>query len=537
MSKLRHLLLFSRQGLGSQETRSPAFTVALTALLAIICCHRYLRRRSTGTPFPPGPPGLPILGNLLHLPSPTQHPWFKFTEWKDVFGDIVYLHGLGNSIVVLNSLDATTDLLSKHGHLYAERPVFTMVGELMGLDRSMPVMSSTKTWQLHRRLAHTAFSPEAVKKYHRSQEDIAVLTSLAFANYPKRFIDHVRLATGRIVMSVTYGISPQVAEHDYIAHAEDTMMLISRTMVPGAFLVDVIPALKYIPRHLPFRTFHDTAREGRAMMEKMVFPPFFQVKNEMAGDGPKRPSFVSDLLSMPRDNTPLEEAEFQEAVKWTAGSMYGAGGETTYSTVLNFILAMALHPSIQLRAQEEMDAIIGPERLPTIADRASTPYLNAVLKETLRWHPSLPLGLPHRSSKDFVYRGYHIPGDSIVIPNIWAVSRTPDPDFPPEDFVPERFLPRSFEPIDPFSYVFGFGRRICPGKSLAESSIYIVVAYLLHCFSFHPPLDEKGEEKPIEPTWKTGLTSFPNPFECRIVLREESRVVLLEERAAQCDES
>ncbi|KAJ7083067.1 cytochrome P450 [Mycena belliarum] len=481
---------------------------------------------------PPGPVAIPILGNLIHFPSPSQHPWFRFTEWKNTFGNIVYIHGLGNSIVILNSLDAITDLLTKHGHLYSERPIFTMVGELMGLDRSMPVMSSTKAWHQQRRIANAAFSAEAVKKYYGIQEDIAVLLTLALIEEPDRFIDHVRLATGRIVMSVTYGISPQVAEHEYIAHAEDTMMMISDNMVPGAFLVDAIPALKYIPRHLPFKTFHNTASEGRAMMEKMVFPPFEQVKSEMAKHS-NNPSLVSDLLSSPRTNNEFEEVAFQEAVKWAAGSMYG---EQTYSTVVNFILAMALYPDAQRRAQEELDTLLS-DRLPTIGDRDSTPYLNAVLKETMRWHPSLPLGLPHRSSKEFPYKGYVIPGNTIAIPNIWAVSRTPDPDFEPEDFLPERFLPRkSGEVPDPFSYVFGFGRRICPGKALAESSLYVVIAYLLHTFSFGLPCDASGKEEPIRATWKTGLTSFPNPFPCRIRPRAPEKILLVKQRARFCQE-
>ncbi|KAJ7133367.1 cytochrome P450 [Mycena epipterygia] len=508
---------------------------SLITCLAVVL-YRSLRRSPN---FPPGPSTIPILGNLIHFPHPTRHPWFKFTEWKKALGDIVYVHGLGNSIVILNGLDTITDLLSKHGHLYAERPIFTMVGELMGLDRSMPAMSCNKTWHQHRRLAHTAFSPEAVKKYYGAQEDIAVLLSLALIEEPERFIDHVRLASGRIVMSVTYGISPQVAEHEYIAHAEDTMMMISDTMVPGAFLVDVIPALKHIPKHLPFRTFHDIAREGRAMMEKMVFPPFLQVQKEMAAHGSIRPSLVSELLGTPRNNSEVEEAAFQDAVKWTAGSMYGAGGETTYSTVINFILAMALYPEVQRRAHEELDKLI-PDRLPTIGDRESTPYLNAVLKETLRWHPSLPLGLPHRSSKDFTYKGYAIPGNTIAIPNIWAVSRTPDPEFSPDEFIPERFLQRQpgIEVPDPATYVFGFGRRICPGKSLAENSLYIAIAYLLHCFSFQTPRDATGNEQPIQPTWKTGLTRqvFPNPFSCEIRPRGPNKILLVEQRASLCNE-
>ncbi|KAI0086795.1 cytochrome P450 [Irpex rosettiformis] len=507
-----------------------------TVLLAV-CLYRYFHlRRYSGlkVPLPPGPSGLPIVGSLLHYP--TSYPWFKFTEWKHQFGDIVRLHGLGNEIVILNNLECINDLLVKQGHLYAHRPVFTLAMELMGLNRSMAMMSNTKVWQLHRKLAHTAFSQESVKKYYTAQEDISILLNIAIINSPEHFVDHVRLATGRIVMSVTYGISPKVAEEDYIAHAEDTMMMISDVAAPGASIVDIIPALRHIPESTPFFDFHARAKKGRAMMEKMVFTPYEQVKSGLASEKILPPSFVSDLLSWP-ENAFEDRRMFEDAVIWTAGSMYGAGGETTYATVLNTILAMAFYPDVQQKAHEELDRVVG-DRLPTIADQESTPYLNALIKEVLRWHPSLPMSIAHRSERDVVYKGYLIPKDAIVIPNVWAVAREPDSEFPPEKFIPERFLKRTpgVDIPDPNQYVFGFGRRLCPGRYLAENSMYIMIAYLIHCFDIKPPRDDTGKEVPINPTWKTGLTSFPNPFKCDIKPRSEEKVALCRQREAAVSE-
>ncbi|KAJ7810310.1 cytochrome P450 [Mycena olivaceomarginata] len=471
--------------------------------------------RKSSLNLPPGPFAFPGIGNLLDFPLPGSQPWLKFMDWKTTFGKIVYIHGLRNSIVVLNDLEVVTDLLSKRGDLCADRPIFTMGGELMGLDRSMAIMSSTRTWRYHRRLAHIAFSPESVKKYYGTQEDIAVLMTRGIIDEPEHFIDHIRLATGRIVMSVTYGISPQVAEHDYIKHAEDTMMMISDTIIPGAYLVDAIPALKHLPKNLPFKTFRHTAQEGKEHDGKDGLP-------SAIGEVPH--SLVSELLSLPRNGDSLEQSTFEDAVIWIVGSMYGAGGETTYATCINCILAMVLYPQVQRIAQQELDTLLG-DRLPTILDRESTPYLNALIKETLRWHPSLPLGIPHRSSQDVYYKGYLIPKNTIAIPNVWAISREPDPEFSPEEFIPDRFLPRNSGVIvqDPFTYVFGFGRRVCPGKSLAENSLYIMIAYLIHSFTFGPPRNDDGVEQPMKPNWKSGLTSFPNPFQCEIKARMQDK--------------
>ncbi|KAF7293084.1 Cytochrome P450 [Mycena indigotica] len=503
------------------------------SLVAVIACTIWvsLYRRQRRGRIPPGPWALPAIGNLLHFPLPKNSPWRRLLEWKYEFGNITYLHGFGNSVVVLNDIDTCNDLLVKNGHAWADRPVFTMGGELMGMDRSMGFMSNTPMWRYQRKLAHLAFSTDSVKTYCAAQEDIAALMAQSIASHPEDFIDHVRLATGRIVMSVTYGISPQLAEEDYIQHAEDTMEVITDTTMPGAYLVDAIPALKYLPKQLT--AFHDKAKEGRAMVERMVFPPYLQVKKEMqTGDAPH--SLVKQLLSLPRsDKSDPDESFFEDAVIWAAGSMYGAGGETTFATALNCILAMTMFPEVQRRAQIELDSVVG-EQLPTIENRRETPYLNALLKELLRWQPSVPLGVPHRSSKDVVYQGYSLPSDTIAIANVWAITREEDPDFPPEEFMPERFLPRpsGFAPRDPFTYAFGFGRRICPGKPLAENSLYILVAYLIHNFSYHLPRTQEGVEEPIRPTWKSGLTSFPEPFKCRIVPRSDERLTMINYRAS-----
>ena len=145
-----------------------------------------------------------------------------------------------------------------------------------------------------------------------------------------------------------------------------------------------------------------------------------------------------------------------------------------------FILAMALYPEVQKKAQAELDAVVGTSRLPTFSDRDSLPYISALAKEVIRWHVVAPIGVPHRSKDDDVYDDYYIPGGSIVMVNQWyASSGTPHraalmilgiralsrdetmyPD--PERFDPERFLVNGRlnpEIRDPGTYAFGFGRR------------------------------------------------------------------------------
>ena len=85
------------------------------------------------------------------------------------------------------------------------------------------------------------------------------------------------------------------------------------------------------------------------------------------------------------------------------------------------MLAMTVYPDAQKKAQAELDAVIGPDRLPTFEDRDSLPYVNAVFKETTRWNPVLPLAISHKTTEEDVYNGYYIPAGTVIIPNNWCV--------------------------------------------------------------------------------------------------------------------
>ena len=150
-----------------------------------------------------------------------------------------------------------------------------------------------------------------------------------------------------------------------------------------------------------------------------------------------------------------------------------------------FFLAMALYPEVQKKAQKELDAVVGAERLPDFSDRPSLPYVSALVKELLRWHPATPMGVPHRILADDEYNGHTIPAGATIFVNIWCVHlflcfwlcyeyadllhptrdilRDPELYPQPDEFIPERFLDRTgsvdVRGRDPADVAFGFGRR------------------------------------------------------------------------------
>lgn len=157
------------------------------------------------------------------------------------------------------------------------------------------------------------------------------------------------------------------------------------------------------------------------------------------------------------DLSPEEES----VVKWAAAAIYGGGADSTVSVAYSFFLAMLLYPDVQKRAQDELDRVVGTDRLPTYEDRENLPYVNALVKEALRWNAVLPMGVPHVMSEDEIFRGYLIPKGAIVMPNISLFAHDPYTYSDPMDFKPERFLSAEGHTpeMDPRNIVFGFGRR------------------------------------------------------------------------------
>ncbi|OJA19807.1 hypothetical protein AZE42_12300, partial [Rhizopogon vesiculosus] len=179
-------------------------------------------------------------------------------------------------------------------------------------------------------------------------------------------------------------------------------------------------------------------------------------------------SFSSSLLE-----GRILSAEEDHLSKWVAATLYGGGADTTVSSIYAFFLAMTLSPDVQKKAQAEIDAVVGPDRLPSFADRDSLPYVEALTKEVLRWNAVVPTGVPHRVTEDDIHDGYYIPKGSLIIPNIWFMLNDPRTYFNPSEFNPERFLANDGKgpEVEPRTICFGFGRRICPGTHVFRRAL------------------------------------------------------------------
>ena len=181
-----------------------------------------------------------------------------------------------------------------------------------------------------------------------------------------------------------------------------------------------------------------------------------------------------------------------------------AGAETTATTLAWWARAMIAHPETQKRAHDELDAVVGRSRTPTFSDAPNLPYIEALVKESLRWRPVIPLGVPRNTTEDNWYEGMFIPKDTLCLVNLWQCHHDPasyGPDaatFNPERFLDEygRLIPGPVETRDDGHSTYGFGRRACVGKHAANDSLFIDIATVLWAARLEPTRDENGKEIP-----------------------------------------
>jgi len=332
---------------------------------------------------------------------------------------------------------------------------------------------------------------------------------------PDAFRTHLRRYAASVLLQLTYGHRViSTADDEYVQLSELALKGTVESGTPGLMPVDLFPVLKYFPAWFPgmgFKRHAASVRKDVLAMRHRLF--------ELAKENMKTGStfLVSSLIeSCSRDGELSEEDELD--IKGAVSTLYSAGLDTSTSVVETFILAMLHYPDVYRKAQEEIDSVIGNRRLPEIADRNSLPYFEAVVKESYRWNPPLPLGLPHVLIKADHHKGYHIPKGALVMANIWAITQNPAIYDDPQSFRPERYI--DGQPLDAREMVFGFGRRICPGKAFGDTNVWLCAVSIAAAFQISGQLSD--EDRKLDYTaFTTGFVCRPKHFECTITPRSE----------------
>lgn len=334
-------------------------------------------------------------------------------------------------------------------------------------------------------------------------------------------------------MRLAYGYNIEPHGSDSLVEISDlSARHVSIAARSSGWLVDRITVLRYFPSFLPGLEFKRVARVWKKTLDDLGEVPWRFVLRQLER-GVHQGSYVSrHLKALGHQPSPDEE----RTIKWTAATMYAAGSDTTVIAIHTFILAMVLNPEAQSRAQLEIDEVVGRDRLPQTPDLERLPFVKAVISEVLRWHPVGPLGIVHRATADVSYKGYIIPKGALLVPNIWAITRDPELYDDPTSFNPSRFLAQhqsegKGSPLpepDPRQYVFGFGRRVCPGRFLADATLSLTILQTLAVFRIGKAVRD-GKEVDVKADFLPGLLSQPVDFEADIVPRYNGAEKLVRE--------
>ncbi|KAI0362724.1 cytochrome P450 [Trametes cingulata] len=492
-------------------------------------------RRRSREPHPPGPPGLPLIGNLLDVPNPTDFPWNTYLNWsKQYDSDIIRLNALGMNIVVANSYEIATELLDRRSAIYSDRPRMVMLGELCGFGTGMAFVPYNNFWKESRKMARQEFHSNPVKRFRPIEVKSTHRFLRALQQNPDDLMDNLRHLAGATIMSIGYDIEVQPHDDPFVQIAEDAVGSIAATTNAGSYLVDVIPILKYIPEWFPGAGFQKQAKFWNNAVNRLMNDPYEVCEKRLAAGELGDCAAKSMMESFGKHS---KDPEYTTTViKSTLGSLYVGGADTTVSALGTFFLAMTLNPDIQEKARKQLDQVVGTHRLPDFCDQPALPYIDAILKETLRWRPVVPLDVPHRLTEDDIYNGYYLPKGSLIVANHWAILHDEKMYPDAERYNPDRFLNAdgSLNPAvrDPTSAAFGFGRRICPGRFMALDSMWIAIACVLSVFEIKKAVDEDGKEITPDGEYIRGFLCHPKPFPCVIKPRSKEHEQLLNELAS-----
>ncbi|KIJ07216.1 hypothetical protein PAXINDRAFT_90779, partial [Paxillus involutus ATCC 200175] len=456
-------------------------------------------------------------GNALSVDI--EEPRKTYTAWKAAYGgwDVLYARLLDQEFVVLNSQSDAVELLERRSQIYSDRPFIATI-DRYGFGFIFVFQGYDDHWRLCRRIVHQTFRADTTLTFCPMQLRRARQMIVNMIDDPDRYAFHYSTFAAAVALSAVYDYEPN-PRNDPMVHIIDRFIqaVLPATTPKKAVLLKMFPFLWRIPDWLPGSSLSREAKTAYEWGVKTVEIPYQYAQKRM------HPTFsmVSDHVARMKQFDEPYRSDYTSALKHasaTAVLVNATDGDQTSSTIPMFTLAMVQNPHVWKRAQAEIDVVLGMDRLPDFADRPFLPYVEAIVRETQRWQPVLPLGIPHATTSSDIYKGFYIPkGMSCICTNM-AMSRD-EARYPnAERFIPERFLTAdgTLTDDDPAEYIFGFGRRICPGRHAADASVWSAIATMLATLEFTLAKDAEGKDITPEPKYVNGLARHPETFPCHI---------------------
>ncbi|KAJ4824754.1 hypothetical protein Tsubulata_032404 [Turnera subulata] len=479
------------------------------AALVLFLHALYRKRKQYLHPLPPGPIALPIIGHL-HLIGPLIHQSFR--DLSSIYGPLIHLKLGSVSCVVASTPELAKALLKTHELTFSYRKHSAALDRLtyhssFSFGPYGPYWKFIKkmsTFELLSNRMLSQFVPIRTKELHRF---LQVLYSKSKVAERVNVTQELIRMSNNIISQMMLSIRSSGTD----SQAEVVRTLVRQaTQIYGEFNVsDFIWFCKNLDLQGFRKRIEDIHCRYDVLLEKIITDRE-QVRKESKSKGESKE--VKDFLDVMLDLMEDEDAEFKlkrENVKALFLDLFTAGTDTTATTVEWALAELINHPQVLEKARKEIKGVVGSNsRLIQESDGPNLPYIQAIIKETLRLHPPVPM-LPRKSIQDCQIAGYTIPADSMLLVNIWSIGRDPRYWENPLEFRPERFLPcnqenkigssmdirgQHFELLP-----FGTGRRSCPGISLAMLQVPITVAATIQCF------DWKIADDKLDMTERPGL--------------------------------
>ncbi|XP_060205996.1 trimethyltridecatetraene synthase-like [Lycium barbarum] len=497
-----------------EGTTWTAYAAVFLGTLFLLLLSKYLRQRKLN--LPPGPKPWPIIGNL-NLMGELPHRSIHKLSLK--YGPIMHLQFGSFPVIVGSSVEMAKIFLKTMDVNFVGRPK-TAAGKYTTYNYSDITWSPYGSyWRQARKMClMELFSAKRLDSYEyiRAEELHSLLHNLnKLSGKPIMLKDHLTTLSLNVISRMVLGKSYLDESENSIVDPEEF-----KKMLDELFLLN---GVLNIGDSIPWIDFMDL--QGYVKRMKVVSKKFDKFLEHVLDEHNARRNAVEnyvakdmvDVLLQLADDPTLEIKLERHGVKAFTQDLLAGGTESSAVTVEWAISELLKKPEIFKKATEELDRVIGQNRWVQEKDIPNLPYIEAIVKETMRLHPVAPMLVPRECREDCKVAGYDVQKGTRVLVSVWTVGRDPTLWDQPEAFKPERFLEKSIDVKghDFELLPFGAGRRMCPGYSLGLKVIQASLANLLHGFKWSLPDNMTPEDLNMEEIF--GL-STPKKFPLATVI-------------------